>query len=558
VPPSSTILDMDQALKARKLGSASARRKRMQAREEQEIHAKERYIEHKRRIMLYDHLADETESSSDKESEDESGTSREDREESVTTPSECSVITPKDTPSAPSDFNEKHSDAIELPPFSERPQLQLLVPEPPVETNKIPAAQPSPILGLQASLGSRSDFLYARYSTILDLPAPVISPTDSTPDLDEDDYSPSPVEVATPISISLPKMRPAVISISGPSGKKRRTIIQSPVKQETRSVSPQPPPTPPRSAKRLSTVSTRSGFLAFEAQPMEVPELPPNASSIIATASRESVVGPLGRSESPAMQRRTSQPLLSAIKTGHSRMTSIKSLIRSPSHNTKSSISSSRPESRSSRPPTSTAEIMDDAFRPFETVPANLYDPVPTTRSRLATSHRPISHQPIRPSTSSGISIQPEMTALPIVPPIPINTPSQSVGKGENPAEIRRKKSFSSLRKRSESIGQAIKFAATKGMGSSSTPKVSQPPQHYYDPPPPPLPQPLNLGPPRQNPSLDLSNFPTPPLPSPVASAGARSIRSRKSVASYSMFPPSPKVGNDRRSGVGLGLGLKV
>ncbi len=489
----------------------------MQAREEEETNVQQRYIEHKRRIMLYDHLADDD---LDKESEDDS---REDREESVTTPSECSVVTPKDTPS---DFDEKNSEAIELPTFSERPQLQLLVPEPPAE---VKVTKPSPILGLQASLGSRSDFLYARYSTILDPPPQIESPIESTPDLDDDDYSPSPVEVATPVSISLPKTRPAVISISGPS-KKRRTIIQSPPLQETESNS-LPPPPPPRSAKRLSTASTRSGFLASEAQPMEVPDLPANASSMIATASRDTV-GPLDRSVSPGFQRRSSQPLLSAIKTGHSRMTSIKSLIRSPSH---ASHSSSRPESRSSRPPTSTAEIMDDGFKAFETVPANLYELIPPPRSRPATSHHPI-----RPSTSSGVSI-PEVTALPSVPPIPARTQTFA-----NQPEVRRKKSFSSLRKRSESIGQAIKFAATKGMGSS-TPKVPQP---QYEPPPP-LPQPI--GPLRQNPSVELSNFPTPPLPSPITSAG-RSIRSRKSVASYSMFPPSPKV--DRRSGVGLGLGL--
>jgi hypothetical protein len=34
--------------------------------------------------------------------------------------------------------------------------------------------------------------------------------------------------------------------------------------------------------------------------------------------------------------------------------------------------------------------------------------------------------------------------------------------------------------------------------------------------------------------------------------------RTRKSVASYSMFPSTPKFGPDRKSSIGLGLGLKV
>jgi hypothetical protein len=516
----------------------------MLARAEEELNAKERYIEHKKRIVLYDHLADEPSSPSETESSDSDDMEHtRERQDSVSSPSESSVATPNETPAA---FTKQTTDSAE-PIAVEKPQLHLLLPGSPMDTGSI---HPSPAPKLQASLVALADFTYDRYSMILDTPKPMASPTEtvSTPDLEFDDYTPSPVEVATPISISS-KVRPLVISISPRSNKKRRTITaQSPLSQ-TRSQSPPPPP--PRSARRLSQSSTKSGFLASEASLMQVPDLPDNASAKIAHASRDSVAWSIkSRDEKRPMHRQSSQPLLTAIKTSHARMSSIKSLIRSPVHQTSSSISSSRPESRSCRTPTSAADVMDDNIQPFETVPANLYD---APKPRPHTSHRPY-----QPSISSTKSRQLSVTALPMVPSVPEPPQTADDAASQKSGSMRRKKSFSNLRKRSESIGQAIKTVATKTMSNAGhTPKLSQqfPTLKRETTFPPPIPIVPASKSHQTKPSVELSAFPTPPLPSPSPILGGRN---RKSVASYSMFPSTPKLGPDRKSSIGLGLGLKV
>lgn len=549
---------MDQILKARKMSSASARRKRIQEREQEETRAQERYIEHKRRIMLYDHLADRDSLRTDSDEDNDSDASQHKRRESVTTPSECSVVTPNDTPTPPSVFEKVQSDTARSSVVPKKPQLHLVLPDSSVDTTGFSIMQPSPGPKLQASLVARSDFIYDRYSMLIDLPNPSTSPAEtvSTPNLEyEDDHSPSPVEIATPVSISLPKTRPSVVSISSRSNKKRTTItVQSLLSQERRSQSPQPPSPPARSIRRLSASSTRSGFLASEAQPLEVPNLPSNASSLIESAKRDSVALSLSGDGKKAMQRKSSQPLLSAIKTSHARMSSIKSMMKSPTHNPCPSASSSRPESRSSRPPTSAADIMNDSFQAFETVPANLYDPPTTPWYRPRTSYHPS-----RPSTSSTASRQPSVTALPTLPNLTSYNSYHGTTEAEpHPVQMRRKKSFSSLRKHSASISQAFKSVASKSTGTAGhTPSLSQHQQQDI-PSLPPLPQPPTLVRPRQDSTVDLSSFPTPPLPSPNPSISAKSGRSRRSVASYSMFPPSPNVGDETRGGYGLGLGHKV
>ncbi len=544
-------------LKSRKMSSASARRKRIQRREQEETQAQERYIEHKRRIMLYDHLAEQVSSSTDSDDNNDSDASQHRRGESVTTPSEYSVVTPNDTPLAPSAFEKTQLYMTRSSVVPEKPHLHLVLPEPSVDVTGSTIMQPSPGPKLQASLVALSDFTYDRYSLLIDLPNPVNSPAEtvSIPDLEYDeDYSPSPVEIATPVSLSLPTTRPSVISISSRSSKKRRTISESPLSQETRSQSPKPPSPPPRSSRRLSASSTRSGFLASEAQPLEVLNLPANASSLIESARRDSTAISRSGDGKKAMQRKSSQPLLSAIKTSHARMSSIKTMMKSPTHNPSPSASSSRPESRCSRTPKSAADFMNDSFQAFETVPANLYDPPTTPWYRPRTSYHPS-----RPSTSSATSRQPSVTALPSLPTlVSHNSFGNTTDAEPYHAMMRRKKSFSSLRKHGASIGQAFKSVASKSAGTAGhTPRMLQQSPHQQPDVPslPPLPHPPILVRPRQDSTVDLSSFPTPPLPSPNPSI--RSGRSRRSVASYSMFPPSSNVGNETR-GYGLGLGLKV
>ena len=516
---------MDQLLKARKLSSASARRKRIQQHQEEEILAQKRYMEHRRRI-LYDELIEVDDEHSQSESDEEmASTSRHERDDSVQTPSERSVATPHDTPSTQAMIDSSDTIHLDTSSMKNRPELQLLVPETPLgvdEPATIVSSSPGP--KMLASLATPSDWQYDRFSMFLaDSLEIAESPQDISlvPEL-EDDEEDSPLETARPVSYKLPKVRPSVISISSrSSSKKRRTAsMQTPLSQEPRSNSPPPPPPPPRSEKRLSMMSVRSGFQACEAKPVEVPDLPNNALYMISNASKES----FGHFQpTVGVQRKASAPLLSAIKTSHARMSSIKNLMKSPAHaRVPSIISSSRPESRSStgRPSTSAADILNDNYNPFETVPANLHE------QPRRSSFKPRPKSSHRPSTSSMYSV----TALPIPPAndnLPEPLPQSQI------RSIHRKKSFSSLRKRSESIGQAIKFAAMK---SKSTPRYEE------SPPPPPVPVLMTPAlPPKV--SVDFGSFPTPPLPSP---------RSRKSVASFSFFPPSPRVGGP------VGLGLKV
>jgi hypothetical protein len=522
--------NMDQLLKARKLSSASARRKRIQQQEKEEVLAKERYIQHKRRIF-YDQILLEDDAHLHSESEDEAmSNSQHECDDSVQTPSECSVTTPQDTPSAQVISQASKSRHAVNATMNITPEFQILVPDTPLDIQESSTiAPPSPEPQMLASLAAPSDWQYDRFSVLLlDSPNLAESLHDITtvPDLEEEEEEEeeeedSPLETAKPISFRLPKTRPSVISISSRSSSKKRGTESMPssLAQVSR---PSSPLIATRSEKRLSMMSTRSGFQACEAKLVQVPDLPDNAMYMIANASREDLLQ-YSRSEQ-GVQRKASAPILSAIKTSHARMSSIKNLIKTPSQvRVPSLVPPSPPESQYSngRPSTSAVDILNDNYNPFETVPANLND-LPTRsswRPRPKSSHR---------LTTSGLSgtSQQSVTALPVLPPPPSDDAASDCS--QTPS-MRRKKSFSSLRKRSESIGHAIKSAALKSK-----------PFHKHEDSLPPPPLPVLMTPAASKPSVD---FPTPPMPSP------RSIKSR---ASYSPFPPSPRLGGP------IGLGLKV
>ena len=83
---------MDEVLKSRKMGSASARRRKFQDRQAQQAMEVQRRQEQKRRILIYDHVAEHLEGRDDSSSDDDEA--QYDRESSVETPSERSVLTP--------------------------------------------------------------------------------------------------------------------------------------------------------------------------------------------------------------------------------------------------------------------------------------------------------------------------------------------------------------------------------------------------------------------------------------------------------------------------------
>jgi hypothetical protein len=518
---------MEQALRERSLSSASTRRQRIQEREELRQQAKK---EARERVLALQDLSDcESRSGSD----DENPGSNHSREDSYETSSEYSLNTPDHTPQAMYDKNSAFTDI-------NKPALRVVVPETPVDGRQTDTAIDSePAPKLQASLATFSDFHYDRFSMIVDSPAEIL--TSPVSDTDEQE---SLCEVATPVSYSMPRTRPAVVSIvsSKGSNKKRRTssAASSLLQQATQRSATTPPELPARNANRLSQSSQRSGFLASEAAPFRVPELPSNAMYMIANASRDSLAISTHSAEPttarPQSTRKHSMPLLSAaFKSSHSRMSSIKGLVSPSISNPRASTLSSNFQSR---PRTAVAA---DSMS-FETVPADLNEPLPPPRQY---SHRP--------TTSYASSIRSgSVTALPTPPPqseprtlyhqqqTPVHTPREGAPSPEqNP---RRKKSFSSLRKRSESISNAIKFVSGKSGSSNRDSRL--PPTPNANVPPVPSIRDSRI-------SQDLSTFPSPAPPVP---SSRDQLRKSVTNANYSVFPSAA-----HHSGRGIiGLGIRT
>ncbi|KIX08975.1 uncharacterized protein Z518_00053 [Rhinocladiella mackenziei CBS 650.93] len=491
---------MDQALKTRKLSSVSVRRKKFQERQQQHAVEKEKLQEHKSQVVRYGHTAEHAEEPDDASADDmELDVERFDRESSVETPSEGSVLTPDDTLLNGTAFvkstQPQTSTAmplkIDIPAEEEVLQLEL-------DEDRV-VVPPSPRPVLQASLATLSDFRYDRYSCILDSPVSEAL----SPDLDTDETF-SPIETATPVSFQQPKSRPSLISIvSGPRRSKRRTTsVQSPL-------SPTVPRTSERPHKRQSTSSTYSCFPAAEATVFEVPDLPANAFELIANASQESLLSTKERKSKA--DRKSSVPRLST-NLSHTRMSSIKSLIKTPTSATHQRSLSSR----ASRPSTASLSGMDTLHIMKNPISSNSTTNIPSMQ-RPPTSTSPS-------STTAGLN-HANMTALPSLPTPPTDE-SVSDPLGGNKPNMQRKKSLSTLRRRSESLGQAI-----KGLGKITT---------KHDVPIPTAP--AVMTPKKQQPPPDLSNFPTPPLPSPrTGKSSAGSISSTRT----------------RSSAVNIGLGLR-
>ena len=422
---------------------------------------------------MYDHMAEVDDQDSGSGSNDEHDV-RFERESSVDTPSERSVLTPDESLSGRAVFGKQHQvDTSSITP------LKIHIPEEEedlemdLEVNqvKVPPS-PSPVR-LHASLATLSDFRYDRFSLILESPISDLV----SPDLDNDETF-SPIETATPIAYQLPKERPSLISISTSSStrsKRRTPSAQSPLLQTM-------PNTIERPSKRLSTTSSHGGYPAAEATLFEVPDLPANAFQLIANASQESLSLPFSQPKTRA-ERKSSVPRLSTA-LGHGRVSSIKSLIKTPTSATHSR-SFSRNSGHASRP--STASISGfDGYALRNTAASS-------STTNLSQMQRPPTSMSMR-SVGSTSSHHP-MTALPSLP----TPPADDNVTDPMSKSMSRKKSFSALRRRSESIGQAI-----KGLGKITT-------KHDV-----PMPTPAVATPriPNKN-LLDLSSFPTPPLPSP-------------------------------------------
>ncbi|KAI1615597.1 hypothetical protein EDD37DRAFT_636413 [Exophiala viscosa] len=507
LPPSSdpdprkTMATMTEACRPE---SVSFKRRRLQERQHEEVLAEARLHEQKRKILSYANATNNLIPTHGNDTEDdELYAERFDRESSVETPSERSVLTPDETQEHRATFGRPISYntgvlpplKLEIPDDEEILQLGL-------DENRV-VIPPSPRPVLQASLASWADFRYDRYSVVLDSPlSEVVSP-----DFDTDETF-SPIETATPVSFQQPKSRPSLISISSVSqcSKRRTKSVQSPLSQ-TASRSERP-------AKRQSTSSMQAAFPAAEATLFEVPDLPVNALELIANASHESLPLTTLSSREPTSRtlRKSSVPRLSTALS-HARMSSIKNLIKTPT-----STTFSRPSSHISRPSTSSmsgVEAFPMQNTGFFSNPRNS-----TTIQRPSTAMS---------SSSSTSPTNVAMTALPSSPSPLGDNDDDFDTRSAHGQTMEAKKSFSVLRRRSESIGQAL-----KGLSKINT-KHDGPLLAGR------LPTPRN---PRKSFAMELSGFPTPPMP-PLPG---------KSSTGAGSFNSNPMRNN---SGGNIGLGLR-
>ncbi|KAL6243610.1 hypothetical protein RBB50_009603 [Rhinocladiella similis] len=492
---------MDQALRAGRTSAASVRQWKLQERQQLNGLEQERRTEKKRQNIIYDGLTNDRDDS-ETSSADCMATDRErfERESSVETPSECSVLTPDEPRQDRATFGRPsiYGSSTDTPLKLEIPEQHEDVMQMAMEGTQI-VVPPSPRPVLQASLASWSDFRYDRYSMVLSSPA---SSDIHTPD-PEGDETFSPIETATPVSFRQPRARPSLISIvSSPHRSKRRnTSAQSPLSQEVL----QPPKRP---ARRSSSSSSLTGFPAAEATLFEIPDLPANAIEMIASASQDSLpLSSFSLTEARGLNlRKSSVPRLPSA-LNHTRVSSIKSLIKTPTSATHARTISGA-SSHYSRPSTASVPGVEAA---------------PTLKKLTSSGTSRASAMLRRPSTamsksSSDSHSHGAITALPSVPPY-----TDEDSNSETTRSMQRKKSFSNLRRRSESIHQAI-----KGLGKIST-KQDIPVMPSVSSPYP----------------LDLSRSPAPPLPSPRT--GKSSVRTPSFMSTFSRGS----------SGGGIGLGLR-
>jgi hypothetical protein len=203
--------DMDQILKARKMGSAVARRRKMQ---EREI-AVQQDEERRTRVLLYGY------SSAEDESSDEEGNSY-------------------------SPILDTQSDRLR-PTSSTSTSISSTAPSRQQRTSSLPFLSPVPSKFYIPELvisSSLSPHFGAQLPELL-------LPLDDADESFFDDPE-TPIEIATPILYSIPHCRPSMISIKTPMSQTSPTTPQRPASM------PHPPPAPTMSDKRTSALSSRS------------------------------------------------------------------------------------------------------------------------------------------------------------------------------------------------------------------------------------------------------------------------------------------------------------
>jgi len=522
---------MDELLRSRKMGSASARRKKMRAREEERMRATG---EHEAKICLYgyNYYSDEEELS---DLEDNMNTfspipdSEPDRSTTVRTPSTTGLQTPDEVPSPPAlGTKQLLSDDVDRQTITEAPAKTGAANKLDLEGDVVSLTTPTstqPVL--TSTLTTPADFMFDLYA-----------PAFISQDLDSSSVEcDSPIETAKSVIYSQPRMRPSVISIksiSASSVKSRESSLKPPTPASKPLSSPAPPtirppvrpayhiyPTvrPPKSIEtastytadypsslssgknRLSVTSTASGFPACEATRLEIQPPPP-----VPPLCTDRFRGP---GKDPSRCDAKSTP-----NNSHSKKPSL-FLRRTNSFRRSGSNAKNQPKDVNSRSGESIRSRPDIRMSGTEVDEANM-----AGRRSVADEHT------VRPRTAATPSASfwrsESVTALPEPPDMPVPTVTKS-----NTFDVSRKISISALRSRSSSIGRALRSAS-----SSVIPTV----------PPPPRPS-LNI--PRtesgaqsraasRKGSMDQQNFFAPPVsPRSFASGRSRGIPSSPAMGHY-------------------------
>ncbi|KAK5941048.1 hypothetical protein PMZ80_006325 [Knufia obscura] len=521
---------MEEALKERKLGSASARRQRMQERQKQKDLMYEQREERRRRQIRYSEIYN-TDSSSNT-----SRSNTPENDSAADTPSESSVQTPNDSFS--SDFEIKlQTHKIGNSRFSRKEEEQDIVPKPTLLERRRSRMNTSKPAVVGASLNRPCDFRYDRFSTIIE-PAETEHDTEDESSLssadDEDDYSP--IEVATPVALRMPTSRPSVISVAGANtlpGAVQRFSVRN---ISTIMVNP-PKPAVSRLRQAESISETRpplthkaSGFPASEAKPLDV--VTPSSESVLSLepSSTRSLSPERQEITDTTLKKKSSTPMLG--KLTHSRMHSIKNFIKTQSISGPPPAMPQIPAAHQSRSSEGADTILSLASthnrRGSKLSNPDKYLPPSPRRSLTEPNLLRVAPQEQRPQTAR-MSSQSSIATLPYsskaIPPAP--KPQTPIEQPDEPT-LEKKKSFPNLRRRSGSLGQALKFATSKNKPVA---------------PEAPLPPVPTIRVPNRD-SIQPMSFSTPTPKTP------RSVR--KSGMMYSPFPSASQKGEP------VGLGLRI
>lgn len=458
---------MEQELKARKLGSANVRKQRIAERQVQKTVLAEQREERKKRFMRYSEIY----------STDSSRSSSPDQ--SAATPSDIDIRTPQNS--------SPETELLKIQ-SSEFNTYQVVVDHDASNATllakRLSKTKPPPMF--TASLNTANDWKYDRFSVYIKEKEETDSSSESEDEL-------SPIEVATPISYHAPTTRPAVVAVTISAIPRTR----GPAKFSVSNISDimiRPQTSSSRHTGSIASLkeNNKSGFLASEAKPFEIT---PEQEKSIAEVKKKSGV-----------------PMLNRF--AHARMSSIKSFIKPQSISGPPAIPQI-PKAHQSR---ASESVNDLLFRPStaqDITPRRSFTEPPQSRMQIPEQ---------RPQTArlSKMNIS-SIAHSNVTNPMP--RPPSTIDLLDEPS-LNKKKSFTNLRRRSGSLGQALKFA-------TSGKKPATP-----DAPMPPLPM---IQVPSQESLSNRSSLMQPP-------------KSPRSVRKSGMYSPFPSTNSSRSQPVGLGL----